>query len=203
VGTSASAAVPVASARSIFTDILNGIGKGAVEVAKRTANRYRASGYARAAARTIPEAYAAEYETGIEIEPEKVPFYRSLFKGKYPVYEAGQNFLKKITRKAKEFVYGANREGTIFIDEGISRTNPQQREATGAHELTHSLYPRAGEEEVEATGLAYAIHLLRDADQTVREKAALAYRGFIESIGTIPTIIEGYRRKPALAVQGV
>jgi len=162
--------------RSFWGGVLGKLAKKAAEAVINTATRYNRPGYARAAARSGP--YPVTHD-GIEIDPGKVGIYRAVLTGKYPVEDADQSFLQRITGKFGRYVYGANWAGRLFVDRGLKRKSPEQCYATYFHEAGHTAQPELDEEGIEAVSKAYALHLARnDPSETVRERAWKAYTGF-------------------------
>jgi len=138
-------------------------------------------GYPRLAyARTSP--YGAGPEEGAGIDQGKLEIYRAAITGRYPVEHADQTFLQRITGKFREYVCGANLAGRLFVHEQLLGRSEEQYWATILHEAGHTVSPEKGEGGVEGEARRYASYLKEhDPDSSVRERAGLAYRGFLKA----------------------
>ncbi len=120
---------------------------------------------------------------GDVIDPEKYRTFREVITGKYE--EKDQNFLQRITGKFKQYVYGANLAGRVFVHKYLKNESPEQYYATLFHEAAHSAFPEIvgeeGEDVIENIGKVYAQYLAEnDPSQYVRKRAEKAYRGFLD-----------------------
>jgi hypothetical protein len=182
--------------------IAEDIAKKAAKAVVNTVTRYNRPAFARARA---GGAYSLGPDSA-DIDPEKVGIYRSVLTGKYPVEEADQSFLQKITGKFGRYVYGANWGGRLFVDRILKRKSPEQTYATYLHEAGHTANPELDDEAVEAVSKSYALHLARnDPSGKVRQRALQAYRGlgkagmYSETAGFMETIIPNAFRRGSYA----
>jgi hypothetical protein len=121
----------------------------------------------------------AEFTYGIN--PGAVPLYRAVANGDYPVTDADQWFLRRITGK-NDFVYGANDDGKLYADGSLRKRNENQYSATAFHEVTHTVHPdEENEGVIEGTAKNYANYLRNDYDAVVSAFAQKAYKGFVEA----------------------
>ncbi len=121
---------------------------------------------------------------GIAIDPGKYRIFREVITGKYE--EKDQDFLQRITGKFKQYVYGANLAGRVFVHKYLKNESPEQYYATLFHEAAHSAFPdivgEEGEPVIENLGKVYAQYLAEnDPSQYVRKRARKAYRGFLDA----------------------
>jgi hypothetical protein len=163
-----------ATARAAETavDILKGIGKA-----------IKKSGVLKGYPRTAYGRYENVYPVtpgGDVIDPEKYRTFREVITGKYE--EKDQNFLQRITGKFKQYVYGANLAGRVFVHKYLKNESPEQYYATLFHEAAHSAFPDIEDEgAIENIGKVYAQYLAEnDSSQYVRRRAEKAYRGFLD-----------------------
>ncbi len=199
------AGTPSAAARSGgLWDIAGKIAKKAAQAVIDTATRYKRPAFARARR-------GGAYYPGpgsAEIDPDKVEIYRSVLTGRYPVEEADQPFLQRITGKIGRYVYGANWGGRLFVDRILKRKSPEQTYATYLHEAGHTAHPELDDEDVEAVSKSYALHLAsNDPSGKVRRRALQAYRGlgnagaYMDTGGFLETASKRlFQRRPYAAV---
>ena len=138
-------------------------------------------GYPRAAYARTGSGYGDTDAEGID--KGKLEIYRAVITGGYPVAEASQGFLKRITGIAKRYVYGACLDGQIFVDSFLKKHSRAQELATLFHEAGHAIDPAQTDESIiEGEGARYALYLSEhDSDYGVRRRARLAYKGFLEA----------------------
>lgn len=150
-----------AKARSIWEEF----GKVAIDLGKSiatrpTKTRARLGGYADV--------------LGIEIDEGKVPAYREALIKSYP--KVSNRYLQEITGEFGKFVYGANDNDSIYVNETLDLADEK---ATNLHEYAHTDKKNAGEAEVEVTGKAYATYIAENTyDSVVKELAEKALEGF-------------------------
>lgn len=179
------------------------IAKKVAEAAVKTVTRYNRPAFARARS---DGAYQPGAGSSDIINPEKLDIYRSVLTGKYPVEEADQPFLRKITGKFSRYIYGANWGGKLFVDRILKRKSPEQTYATYVHEAGHTAHPELNDEGVETVSKAYAFHLAtNDPSRKVRDRAWKAYRGlgnagiYSDNGGFLETSVQFPRRPYAAA----
>jgi hypothetical protein len=185
-----------------FWSVAGAIAKKVAEAAVNTVTRYKRPTFARARS---DGAYSLGAGSS-DIDPEKLSIYRSVLTGKYPVEEADQSFLRKITGKFGRYVYGANWGGRLFVDRILKRKSPEQTYATYLHEAGHTAHPELNDESVETVSKAYAFHLAtNDPSKKVRDRAWKAYSGlgkagmYSDNGGFLETSIQFPRRPYAAA----
>jgi hypothetical protein len=170
-------------------------GETAVKILKGIGNAVKKSGvlkgYPRVAQARNDYIYPVTSD-GVAIDPAKYRTFREVITGKYE--EKDQDFLQRITGKFKQYVYGANLAGRVFVHKYLKRESPEQYYATLFHEAAHSAFPdimgEEGEDIIENLGKVYAQYLAEnDPSAYVRKRADKAYKGFIEA-----AIERSYRR---------